>query len=31
MAAVVAQMVKNLPEMQENWVQSPNQEDHLEK
>ena len=31
MAAVVAQMVKNLPEMQENSDQSPNQEDHLEK
>ena len=27
----MAQMVKNLPEMQETWVQSPGQEDPLEK
>ena len=26
-----AQMVKNLPIMQETWVQSVDQEDHLEK
>ena len=28
---MVAQMVKNLPPMQETWVQSPGQEDPLEK
>ena len=27
----MAQMVKNLPEMQENWLQSLGHEDHLEK
>ena len=27
----MAQLVKNLPEMQETWVQSPGQEDPLEK
>ena len=31
MASLVAQMVKNLPEMQEIWVQSLGQEDPLEK
>ena len=30
-ASVVAQMVKNLPEMQETWVQSLGWEDPLEK
>ena len=30
-ASVVAQMVKNLPAMQETWVQSLGQEDPLEK
>ena len=30
-ASLVAQMVKNLPAMQENWVQSLGQEDALEK
>jgi len=30
-AALVAQMVKNLPEMQETWVQSLGQKDPLEK
>ena len=30
-ASLVAQMVKNLPAMQENWVQSLGQEDPLEK
>ena len=29
--SLVAQMVKNLPAMQETWVQSLGQEDHLEK
>ena len=29
-ASVVAQMVKNLPAMQETWVRSPGQEDPLE-
>ena len=28
---MVAQMIKNLPEMQETWVQSQGQEDALEK
>ena len=31
MATLVAQMVKNLPTMQEGWVQSLGQEDPLEK
>ena len=30
-ASLLAQMVKNLPVMQETWVQSLNQEDPLEK
>ena len=30
-ASLVAQMVKNLPSMQETWVQSPGWEDPLEK
>ena len=30
-ASVVAQMAKNLPSMQETWVQSLGQEDPLEK
>ena len=30
-ASLVAQMVKNLPAMQEIWVQSLSQEDPLEK
>ena len=30
-ASLVAQMVKNLPAMQETWVQSQGQEDPLEK
>ena len=30
-ASLVAQMVKNLPALQETWVQSPGQEDPLEK
>ena len=30
-AALVAQMVKNLPAMQETWVQSLGQEDSLEE
>ena len=30
-SALVAQMVKNLPAMWETWVQSPDQEDPLEK
>ena len=30
-ASLVAQMVKNLPEMRETWVQSLGQEDFLEK
>ena len=30
-AALVAQMVKNLPTMRETWVQSPSWEDPLEK
>ena len=30
-ASLLAQMVKNLPEMQEIWVQSLGQEDPLEK
>ena len=30
-ASLVAQMVKNLPEMQETWVQSPGQEVPLEE
>jgi len=30
-AAAVAQMVKNLPAMQETWIQSLGQEDPLEK
>ena len=30
-AFLVAQIVKNLPEMQENWVQSLGREDPLEK
>ena len=30
-ASLVAQIVKNLPEMQENWVQSLGREDPLEK
>ena len=30
-ASLVAQTVKNLPTMQENWVQSLGQEDHMEK
>ena len=30
-AALVAQMVKNLPTMQETWVQSLGQEDSLEE
>ena len=30
-ASLVAQMVKNIPEMQEIWVQSPGQEEPLEK
>ena len=29
--ALVAQMVKNLPAMQETWIQSLGQEDPLEK
>ena len=29
--SLVAQMVKNLPSMQETWVQSPGWEDPLEK
>ena len=29
--SLVAQTVKNLPEMQETWVRSPSQEDLLEK
>ena len=28
---LVAQMVKNLPAMQDTWTQSPSQEDFLEK
>ena len=31
MASLVAQMVKNLPAMQETWIQSLGQEDPLEK
>ena len=31
MASLVAQMVKNLPTIQETWVQSLGQEDPLEK
>ena len=31
LASLVAQMVKNLPTMQETWVQSLGQEDPLEK
>ena len=31
LALLVAQMVKNLPAMQETWVQSLDQEDPLEK
>ena len=30
-ASLVAQMVKNLPEVRETWVQSLGQEDFLEK
>ena len=30
-ASLVAQMIKSLPAMQENWVQSLDQEDPLEK
>ena len=30
-SSLVAQMVKNLPEIQETWVQSVGQEDPLEK
>ena len=30
-SSLVAQMVKNLPVMQETWVRSPGQEDPLEK
>ena len=30
-ASLVAQTVKNLPTMQENWAQSPGGEDPLEK
>ena len=30
-ASLVAQLVKNLPAMQETWVQSPGWEDPLEK
>ena len=30
-SSLVAQTVKNLPAMQETWVQSPGQEDPLEK
>ena len=30
-ASLVVQMVKNLPAMQENWVQSLGEEDPLEK
>ena len=30
-ASLVAQMVKHLPTMQETWVRSLGQEDHLEK
>ena len=30
-ASLVAHMVKNLPAMQETWVRSLDQEDHLEK
>ena len=30
-ASLIAQLVKNLPEMQETWVQSLGQEDPLEK
>ena len=30
-ASLVAEMVKNLPAMQETWVQVLGQEDHLEK
>ena len=29
--SLVAQMLKNLPEMRETWVQSPGQDDSLEK
>ena len=29
--SIVAQMVKNLPAVQETWVRSPGQEEHLEK
>ena len=31
MASLIAQMVKNLPAVQETWVQSLGQEDPLEK
>ena len=31
MASLVAQMVKNLPAMQETWLRSLGWEDHLEK
>ena len=31
LASLVAQMVKNLPAMQETWVRSPGREDPLEK
>ena len=31
MASLVTQMVKNMPTMQETWVQSLGQEDSLEK
>ena len=31
MASLVAQLVKNLPAMQEKWVQSLHQEDSLDK
>ena len=30
-ASLIAQLVKNLPTMQETWVQSPDWEDPLEK
>ena len=30
-ASLVAQLVKNLPTMQETWVQFPSQEDPLDK
>ena len=30
-ASLIAQLVKNLPEMQETWVRSLSQEDALEK